>query len=409
MGKTVIAKDKHIDALEQRLRISHQWLMTTLNKVGDAVIALDTHDKLTFMNQAAEALTGWQQSDAVGEKLCKILNVDGDASAKKSVQNYIRKMKSEGKIIRTRGNNVLNTKNSSELPVFDCRIPVGEENILGTVLILQDITARKKAEKELREGIERFESLYDNVTLGVFRIAADGHVIMANQAMAEIFGFKTPKELSDYNILDDGITPAFMSGEYSKQIKETGEIRNIESTLIRRDGSKIQIRESAQAISDSFGNIIYYEGTIEDITDWKKAEDDFRESEAHFRGILKHSKAGYFFTDSKGKIVDVNEAWLTLHKYDSLKEVKGKHYYTTMLDEDIEAAKKQEAKLREGKSIPAGEARRLCRDGSVGYHTYTINPVKRANIIIGFEGFIIDNTVQKSMDKKRRSLEFKIQ
>ncbi|NQU04647.1 MAG: PAS domain S-box protein [Calditrichaeota bacterium] len=411
MAKIIIAEDTRIDAMERKLRASYQWLMTTLNNVGDAVIALDTEDRLTFMNPTAEALTGWHQGDAVGEKLSKILNVDVDASVRKSIQDYTRRKKSEGKVIRIRSNRVLITEDDSKLTIFDSRVPVGggEGNLLGTVFILQDISARKKSEKELRQGIERFESLYDNVTLGVFRIAADGHVIMANQAMAEIFGFKTPRELSDYNILDDGIKPAFMSAEYSKQIKETGEIRNIESTLIRRDGSKIQIRESAQAISDSFGNIIYYEGTIEDITNWKKTEDDLRESEAHFRGILKNSKAGYFFTDNKGKIVDVNEAWLTLHKYDSLKEVKGKHYFTTMLEKDIEVARKQEAKLREGKSIPAGEARRLCRDGSIGYHTYTINPVKRANSIIGFEGFIIDTTAQKTMDKKRKSLEFRIQ
>lgn len=396
--------------IKQRLISVQQWLMTTLNSISDAVIAVDTKDKLVFMNPIAEALTGWRLDDAVGKDLVKILNIENTETIG-SVQDFAKKVKAKGRVIRTRGYKVLITKDSSKLNITDTGIPIddGEGSILGTVFVLQDITTRNRSEKKLHETIERFESLYNNVNLGLFRITTDGYVIMANPAIAKIFGFKTNSEMIGQNLINEGITPAFMSSEYLDRFRDTGEIRNVESRLIRKDGSEIQIRENVSAISDNAGNIIYYEGTIEDISQWKKTEDDLRESEEHFRRIFENSRAGYFLTDAVGKYIYVNEAWLKLHKYNDINEIKGKHYSETMLEVDIEAAKIQEAKLREGKYIPTGEARRKCQDGSVGYHTYTINPVKRARKIIGFEGFIIDTTAQRNAEKKRKSLELKIQ
>jgi PAS domain S-box-containing protein len=147
------------------------------------------------------------------------------------------------------------------------------------------------------------------------------------------------------------------------------------------------------------------EGGIEvtlEITEQKQAEEAIRESEKRFRSIIEVTEAGYFFIDKDGIFQDVNEAWLRMHHYSSSDEVIGQHFSLTQIDYDMEAANKIVKKLLEGEPLPTGEFSRRCKDGSIGYHTFSVSPVAHGREIIGLEGFIIDITDKKELETRLR-------
>ena len=113
-----------------------------------------------------------------------------------------------------------------------------------------------------------------------------------------------------------------------------------------------------------------------------------------FRDAISKSGAGYFCIDKGGLYKEVNESWLQLYKYNSRDEVIGKHFRLSRTEEDFNELQNTVGKVLKGETINHGEVRRICKDGSEGYHTLTLSPVFVGDKIECFEGFIIDTTDQ---------------
>ena len=96
----------------------------------------------------------------------------------------------------------------------------------------------------------------------------------------------------------------------------------------------------------------------------------------------------------------MNQAWLKLHGYDSPDEIIGRPYALTQVKSDLKAAKLNMKRLFNGQPIPTAEFTRLCRDGSVGYHTFSAHPVMQGGEVIGIEGFIIDANERKQTEEQ---------
>jgi len=130
--------------------------------------------------------------------------------------------------------------------------------------------------------------------------------------------------------------------------------------------------------------------------------------ETYFRDAISESGAGYFCIGKDGIYKEVNKAWLNLYKYDSKNEIIGKHYRLSRSSEDFVELEKTVAKVLQGETINHGEVKRICKDGSVGYHTLTLSPVYLDDKIDCFEGFIIDTTdkhfAETEMEKKKQRL-----
>ncbi|MFH2092338.1 MAG: transporter substrate-binding domain-containing protein [Pseudomonadota bacterium] len=132
------------------------------------------------------------------------------------------------------------------------------------------------------------------------------------------------------------------------------------------------------------------------------------EAEERFREIVENTSAGYFFIDKEGRFKDVNQAWLTMHGYDSPEDVIGQSFTLTQAKTDLETARQILAMLLSGQSIPTDQLTRCCKDGSVGYHTFSAHPVLKDGQVIGVEGFIIDTTKHKQAENEKETLETKL-
>ena len=135
---------------------------------------------------------------------------------------------------------------------------------------------------------------------------------------------------------------------------------------------------------------------------YKQIEERLRGSEQRLRGIIENAHSGYFFVDRHGIYRQVNDAWLRMHKYHLPDEIIGRHFSVTQVDADLGKAQRVVEGLLAGNPVPTGEFSRRCRDGSVGYHTFSATPVFSNHEVIGLEGFLIDTTAHKK-DLESRS------
>lgn len=147
----------------------------------------------------------------------------------------------------------------------------------------------KLTEHSLREREERYRSLFEDSTLGIYRTTPKGEILLVNRAALRMLGYDSFTNLAKRNLEKTGFEPSYPRSEFKKRLKEEGVIIGLESAWLRKDGSTIYVRESARAVRDHAGKLLYYDGTFEDITERKKAEqrveNDLKEKELLLKEI----------------------------------------------------------------------------------------------------------------------------
>ncbi|WP_427158306.1 PAS domain-containing sensor histidine kinase [Aliinostoc sp. HNIBRCY26] len=141
--------------------------------------------------------------------------------------------------------------------------------------------ARKELEltnTKLQLAEAKYRSIFENAIEGIFQSSPDGRYITANPALACIYGYNSPQEVTDNftDIEHQLYVDPKRRAEFVRLIEEQGFVSEFESQIYRRDGSIVWISEKAYAVRDEQGNLLYYEGLIEDITQRKQAEEALR-------------------------------------------------------------------------------------------------------------------------------------
>ncbi len=152
-------------------------------------------------------------------------------------------------------------------------------------IITRDISARKRAEDGLREAEARYRSIFENAVEGIFQTSPTGRYLTANPSLARIYGFGSPDELlaSYYDIGHQLYVNSRKRFEFIEEMKMAGQVSNFEAQIKRKDGEVIWISENAREVRDEDGILLYYEGTVEDVTARKNAQDQLFHDAFHDR------------------------------------------------------------------------------------------------------------------------------
>ncbi|HKD62848.1 MAG TPA: PAS domain S-box protein [Candidatus Acidoferrales bacterium] len=241
--------------------------LTENNPLG--IVVLDVQHRVLMCNPAFETLFGYQQSEILGADLDSLLAPHGsmkDAAALTRRSNAGHVVREKAKRLRSDG---------SLVDVQILGVPISADGkLIGSFGMYEDITERRRAEQAQREAEERFRSLFENATEGIFQTTTDGRYLSVNPALARMCGFASPAEMiatvedlgremyADPNVRD----------VFKLLIEKYGSVKDFEYEVRRRDGAKIWISENAHVVRNPDGEILSYEGTIEDITARKRAE-----------------------------------------------------------------------------------------------------------------------------------------
>jgi PAS domain S-box-containing protein len=143
----------------------------------------------------------------------------------------------------------------------------------GIFILSIDITERKQAEEALKASEAKYHTLFEEVPVGLYRTTPDGRVLDVNLAMIQMLGYPDRKSLLETNAKD-----LYVKSEDRKQLKKAledkGVLEKFEHRLRRYDGKTIWMLDTARAVFDANRQVLFYEGSLQDINDRKQAEEE---------------------------------------------------------------------------------------------------------------------------------------
>ncbi len=179
------------------------------------------------------------------------------------------------------------------------------------VVSFEDVSDLKRAERELRESEARYRTLFEDAVLGIYQTTPDGRILAANPALVRILGYDSFDELARRNLEQEGYEPETPRWQFKERIEREGSITGLDSAWQRRDGRTIYVRENARVVCDRNGMPLYYEGTIEDDTERKRAERDADALRAQLeltQYSIDSTEAVVLWVRPDGRLTYVNEA-----------------------------------------------------------------------------------------------------
>jgi diguanylate cyclase (GGDEF)-like protein/PAS domain S-box-containing protein len=142
------------------------------------------------------------------------------------------------------------------------------------VATFDNITGRKQIEQALRQAEEKYRAIFQDAVVGIFQSTPSGRYTNVNPAMAHMLGYDSPQELMACitDISQQVYVDPERREELTRLLREQGMVKNFECAVYRKDGSKMWFSANVRAVSED-GVLVGYEGTNEDITAHKAAEE----------------------------------------------------------------------------------------------------------------------------------------
>ena len=263
-----------IDVQEQRRteRALKQREATFRDLFDDAPVAyheLDTDGRITRVNKTELALLGYRSNEMVGRHVW-------DFVVEAASQQVITRKLAGGSNVEEVYQRTFRRKNGSLFPVLvrDRLIRDSVGVICGLRSTMQDISDLKQTEEELRAAEEKYRKIFENANDGIFQTTPEGRYLNANPALAHIHGYKSPEDLMG-NVDQIGrqiyVDPKRRE-EFCTLMEHSDGVEKFESQMYRKDGAIIWVSEAARTVRNERGEILYYEGTLTDITARKEVE-----------------------------------------------------------------------------------------------------------------------------------------
>lgn len=231
--------------------------------------------------------------------------------------------------------------------------------------ILSNALARRRSDRVLRESEERFRSLVENATVGIYRTTPDGHILMANPTLIRMLGYAELEELAARNLQAERFEPGYGREEFLDRIEKEGEVIGLEAAWKRRDRSVIWVRQSAQAIRGQDGETLFYDGIVEDITKHKGQDQSLAESEEKFARAFKCSPQPFTLsTLREGGYLEINDAFVKKFGW-SREETIGRTTFELRIWETAAEREKVVARLLGGEPISNIECRLRKKNGEM--------------------------------------------
>ncbi|MFB2833514.1 PAS domain S-box protein [Floridanema evergladense] len=295
--REAIAKTKETNAMlqseiedrkriEAELRLSEEKFSKAFLACPDAIVITNPSNGLMIeVNDAFPKIIGYTRQEA----LCKTtLELNIWVNPEQRFQLIEKVLNGES----VRDREVLFRRKSGE--IFTALISIELINIgdwQRSIFVIRDISDRKRAEDALQESERKYHSIFDHATEGIFQTTIDGVFISANPALAQIYGYDSPESLME-NLNAKQLYVNLTSRErFIEKLEKQGILLEFEAQIYRQDGSIIWISENARAVRDKLGNLLYYEGTVKDITLRKETEEALRKSEMQLQQAKEAAEA----------------------------------------------------------------------------------------------------------------------
>ena len=355
---------------QEQLRVSEERYRSIVLSSPVGILTVDSTGRVATCNPALLKMNGVSEEDIIGAHFTKL-----PTAHLRDLPKYIRIFRSivagaDPKAFEASWTTPDGAEHHGEVHAKIIRGGTKRWSVHVTVL---DITERMKAVRALEESEARYRSLFENAALGIYRTTPDGRILAANAALLRMLGYDSFEHLAERN-LEKGLwyEPETPRSQFRALVEENDSLSGLESAWKRRDGTTIHVREHARAIRDRKGDVICYEGTLEDITETRQMQHTLELTQFS----VDSSRVMILWVDAAGGIVYANRAAADMLGYDP-EALLGMHVWDIQRDYPRERRSRLWQQLKEGE--PASETVFSRRDGT----TY---PVELSAQYISFRG-----------------------
>jgi PAS domain S-box-containing protein len=299
-----------------------------------------------------------------------------------------------------------------------------EQNSPNYLIIFHNQTAKNRSDTvfpntiELNKSEQKYRMLFDNVKDGIYITTPAGKFLDVNPAMVKIYGYDNKEDLISVDIGRDLYLDQEDRKKFLKELHKNGYVTNYECKFKKKSGDIITCLESSYAIKNDKGEILQYQGTIVDITERKKLEEQIRqyadqlemkvvertkalqESEAKYSTLFHNVPIGVYISSPEGKFIDVNDSMIEIFGYDSKLQMLSIDIEKQMFISKADRTRFLQ-QLKEKGYIQNFEIQYRKKDGEVIACLESSYAIKDKNgNILSFQGTVIDVTKRKKLDEQ---------
>ena len=379
------------------------YVESIANGVPDMLAVINPKEEISYANGAFAQFAGAELKDIVGKPMAqvseefKLLTPEMTLIVMKQVKKYLQTgtpiIDTEAELTNSRGESVPCLYSAS-------RITDANGRIIGELLLIKDISERKRAEEELKQSEQTLMSTLESAPDGVYLMDLKGTFLYGNQRAEEIIGYHR-NELLGRSFLHVGLLPEEQLIKAAELLECANKGQPIVAEglqLIRKDGTLVWTEINTSVIQRGEETVVI--GFVRDISERKRAEEALQESEERYRVLFENSIEGVFTTDIAGNLTSVNKATAEICGY-STKELIGMSYKKPATPEGAEFLYKAYSKLfRTGEPVRSLIYEIIRKDGKRRLLEGYANAIKKEDRIVGFQGTIRDITEQKEAEER---------
>ncbi|HEX8457288.1 MAG TPA: PAS domain S-box protein [Pyrinomonadaceae bacterium] len=278
----------------------------------------DEHWTMLFASEGCQELTGYAPADLVGNRrvaYVDLIHADDRQKVWDEVQAALEEKRRFRLVYR------LTTAASDERWVWEQGhgIYSTEGELVALEGFVTDITDRVQTEEALRAAESQYRSLFEQAVHGIYRSTPDGKFLAANPAIALMLDYASPAELiaSCTDIARDFYADRETRARLQRLLATNGKVQGFEARVFCKDRRNvIWMRENIYAVRDAQGAVLYYEGSVEDITAGKRAEERLARSEEQYRVLFESNPNPMWVYDADTfAYLAVNEAAVRHYGY----------------------------------------------------------------------------------------------
>ncbi|MDX9823208.1 MAG: PAS domain S-box protein, partial [Syntrophales bacterium] len=197
--------------------------------------------------------------------------------------------------------------------------------------VAQEQRSRREAEEALRASEEKYRHIFEHAVEGIFQSTPEGRYLSVNPALARMSGYASPEEMisSVTDIRSQLYVNPAQRDEYKRKLEAAGHLENFEFLAKDRNGNPICMSVNARVVKDADGKILFYEGTQEDITRRRQAEEALKAANRKLNDIIEFLPDATFVVDKDKRVIAWNRA---IEEMTGVKKEeivgKGDHIYT---------------------------------------------------------------------------------
>ena len=401
--------------VEEDLRETQRKIENIIRLLPDATLVIDRDGMVIAWNRAMESLTGIKAEEMLGKGNYEYalpfygerrpLLIDFALQPVQEMEKKYAKIQVVGDTLFGEAFTPALSSGNIHLSATASALRNSKGEAIGAIECIRDDTARKQAEKALRESEEKYRNILGSLEEGYHEVDIKGNFTLVSRSLTKILGYSESELIGmNYRKYMGELDAKNVFKAYNEVYRTGIPSKHTGWEFIRKDGTKIAVEGSISLVKSN-DQVIGFRGIIRDVTDKKKAEDSLRESEEKYRTLLNNIEDGCYEVDLPGNFTFVNPSMTRILGY-SEEELIGMNnrQYT-----DKENARKVFQGFNEvyKTGIPTRyfDWELIRKDGSKAFVGCSVSLKKDSSgKPIGFRGILHDITERKQMEEEIRTL-----